>query len=284
MPATDALLDAIARTLRAPFVPEAIRDLGAVDGYLEHVWPQLAVSVDTAGFLGSALYMVDMALDAVEAVYEPLLTRDSLRAGGLGDADRDALVATLDVFHYLQPQLLLLLAALAEARDRPRVGGQGRVEPRTASEREAAHLAARVRLAPPEQPPLPAVAEALGLARAPDLYRAVATWPAYLAPAWDELQHLAAYPDFRRRGRALYFYARSGARFLAQPLAADADALRAAGLDDAAIARAHAAIDAALPALATMMMHCCAMRAGLGITQREVVTVPPPVKPPSPDE
>lgn len=273
MAADKALLDEIARTFRAPFVPAVIRELGTVDGFLECIWPQLAPSVDTAGYLGSALYMVDMALDAVEAVYdEPGVTRDALLAGGLAEAELAAVESVLDVFHWLQPQLLLMLAALAEAQERARVGGQGRAEPRAPSPREEAHLATVVRFAPADTPPLPAVAEALGLEVAPELYRAVGVWPRYLEPAWDELQHLVTYPDFRRRGRALYYYARSGSRFLAEPIAADPDALAAAGLNAAAIARAYAIVDAALPALATMMMHCCAMRAALGLTAREVVT------------
>jgi len=48
--------------------------------------------------------------------------------------------------------------------------------------------------------------------------------------------------------------------------------LRAAGLGDAAIEDARAALDAALPATAMMMMHAEAMRVGLGIRDREVVT------------
>ena len=52
---------------------------------------------------------------------------------------------------------------------------------------------------------------------------------------------------------------------------ANDEALRAAGVGDAAIAEARAIVDAALSALATMMMHCSAMRLGLGIRGREVV-------------
>ena len=115
------------------------------------------------------------------------------------------------------------------------------------------------------------MAALLQLPAPPELYRAVAVWPRYLEAAWGELQHLAAYPLFRRRGRALYFYARSSARFLARPLRADAGALRAAGVrDEAAAAAAAAIVDAALPALATMTMHCSAMRLGLGVAGREL--------------
>ena len=62
------------------------------------------------------------------------------------------------------------------------------------------------------------------------------------------------------------------ARFLAQPVRANAEALRAGGLSEAAIATAKQAVDAALPALATLMMHAEAMRVGLGVHDREVVT------------
>jgi hypothetical protein len=271
-PSTEALLAEMRAALRLPFTPEGLARLAEVPGYLSFVWPQVAPSVATAGFLGSARYMADMALDAVEAVYEPELSHSALFDAGLSLSDLEALTATVDLFHYVQPQWLLLLAALAEAFDRAQVGGQGRPDPRDLTERERAHLALPVRLAAPETPPLPEVAEALGVASAPDLYRAVAAWPGYLEVAWEELQHLAAYPDFRRRGRALYFYARSGARFLAQPVRANAEALREAGLSADAVDAAKRAVDAALPATATMMMHAEAMRVGLGIRTREVVT------------
>ena len=269
---SDALLAEMRRALRLPYTPAPLARLAQVEGYLEFVWPQVASIVETAGFLASARYMADMALDAVEAVYEPVLTRGTLREAGMTEADLDALTGVIDLFHYTQPQLLLLLAALAEAFDRPEVGGYGRPEPRDDSAREQTHVALRVRLEAPKTPPLPEIAGALGLDAAPDLYRAVAHWPGYLEVAWEELQHLGAYPDFRRRGRALYFYARSGARFLAQPVHANAEALGPAGLTEHAIAAAQGTLDAALPPTATLMMHAEAMRAGLGIHDREVVT------------
>lgn len=271
----EAIAAEIVTALRLPLVPSLIADLDQLSGFLPFAWEQLAASVETAGFLGSALYMADMALDAVEEVYdEPQLSRTTLADDGLGEDELDELVAVLDVFHWLHPQLLLLAAALAEAFDRGQVGGQGRAEERVLTDRDAAHLATPVRLVTPDSAPLPAVAAALGLDAAPDLYRAVACWPRYLEPAWDELQHLSAYPDFRRRGRALYYYARSGARFLATPLQLDEAALREAGISTATAEAARSVVDRALPGLATMMMHTCAMRVGLGIHDREVVQSP----------
>ena len=268
----DTLVTEIAAGLRTSLVPSVVRQLADIEGFLPAIWPQLAPSVDTAGFLGSALYMADMALDAVEEVYdEPTLSRESLLAGALSEADLEQVIAVLDVFHWLQPQLLLLLAALAEAHEAPSVGGQGRPEPREVSEREQAHQATPVELAPPDAGLLPEVPAELQLDAPPDLYRAIAVWPGYFEAVWDELQHLVAYPLFRQRGRALYFYARSSSRFLAVPLRADEAALREAGMRPYAISEARAIVERALPAVATMMMHCTAMRAGLGLREREVV-------------
>ena len=275
-PATEPLdlAKEVAASLRSPFVPVFIRELAGAGRFLDVVWPQLAPSVETAGFLGSALYMADMALDAVEDVYSPLLSRETLLGGALRDDELQSLVAALDVFHWVQPQLLLLAGALAEAWDTPTVGGQGRAAPRAPSPREATHLDTAVDFARADGGLMPEVSESLQLSAAPDLYRAVAVWPSYLEVAWEELQHLATYPLFRQRARALYYYARSSSRFLAQPLHANRDVLAEQGMTDEDLTAARDAIDRALPTLATMMMHCCAMRLGLGIREREVVTEP----------
>jgi GNAT superfamily N-acetyltransferase len=260
---SDAVLAEVRAALRVPFTPQPFARLAAAGGYLDAVWPRVRPSVEAAGFAGSALYMADMALAAVEEVYEPVGRLKTLR--------EPALEAVIDLFHYTQPQMLLVLAALAEAWDRDEVGGHGRAELRTLTDRERRHLATDVRLAASDSDLLPEITAALALEEPSDLYRAVAEWPRYLEAAWEELQHLVAYPEFRRRGRGLYYYARSGARFLAQPLVANPEALREAGLTEAALTEAKAALDAALPTLATMMMHVEAMRLGLGIAGREVV-------------
>jgi hypothetical protein len=266
-----SVVEEIRQALRSPYVPQSLERLASAEGYLETVWPLVRSSVETAGFLGSALYMTDMALDAVEGVYEPVLTREGLLAAGASASDLDQIAAVVDVFHYVQPQLLLLLAALAEAMEKEQIGGYGKPDPRPVTDRERVHLATHVPSVDEGAGALPLVSEALGVKHAPDLYRALAAWPAYLDMAWEELQHLVAYPDFRRRGRGLYFYARSGARFLAEPLLANPEALRRAGLSDETIEVARVALDETLTALATMMMHAEAVRLTLGIREREVV-------------
>ncbi len=274
----ESLAAEVARALRSPFLPTPLVRL-LDGGYLAAVWPQLAPSVDTEGFIESARYMVDMALDAVlqQAALQDdgsSVDRAALQRMGLSQSELDAIGATLDVLQLVQPQLLLLLAALAEARGRPgadaAVGGAGRPAPRVTTERERSHLASAVLLAPLGQSPLPAIAATLAVPEAPDLYRAVARWPTYLDASWFELQHLDGYPPLRARARGLYYYARDAARFLARPLRADRATLAAAGVSEGAQRGAEQAIDAALPVAATMLLHCSAMRVALGITASEV--------------
>jgi hypothetical protein len=254
----------LARALRSPFVPTVFASLD--DGYLRAVWPQLEPSAETAGFLSSALYLAEMAQVAVQEHYEPSFRAEELSARRV---DAAALLAVLDVFYYVQPQSLLLCAALAEAWARPRVGGQGRAEPRVTTEMERAHLGTAVNFASPGTPPLPQVADALQVQYAPELYSAVASWPAFAQLIWDDLQHFPAFPSLRRRARALYYYARSSVRFLAQPLEASRSALVVQGLSPEALEYAYTSIEAALPLTATMMIHCSAMRVALGAAEPE---------------
>src|SRR3546814_3941870 len=93
------LREEIRSALRSPYLPTFIDRLAAVEGYLDVVWPRVGGSLETAGFLGSALYMADMALDAVEQVYEPVLTPDDLIAAGASQGDLTSPAEVIDVFH-----------------------------------------------------------------------------------------------------------------------------------------------------------------------------------------
>lgn len=255
---------------RSPLLPELFTRLEVAPSYLTHVWPAIATSVDTAGFLTSALYLADMSLDAVESVYTPISTRNDF----LHTISADALVkieAVLDVFQYLQPQVLLVGAALAEAFEQPVVGGDGRIEPRKQRQRESQHLMTKVPKMISDGVLIRDVAKTLQLPEVPQIYGVLAHWPAYLEESWSELQHLSSYPEFRRRGRALYYYARSSARFLSEELHADPDALLIADVTGQEIEAAREVVESAVPALAMMVMHCSAMRLALGYNDREVI-------------
>ena len=89
----------------------------------------------------------------------------TIHAGALkaaSEADLDQIAAVVDVFHYVQPQLLLLLAALAEAMEKEQIGGYGKPDPRPVTDRERVHLATHVPSVDEGAGALPLVSEALG--------------------------------------------------------------------------------------------------------------------------
>ena len=255
---------------RSPLLPELFARLEVSPSYMTHIWPAISTSVDTAGFLASALYLADMSLDAVESVYTPISTRNDLLLS-IADEELVKIEAVLDVFQYLQPQVLLIGAALAEGFEQPVVGGGGRIEPRQQRQRESQHLVTEVPRMTSEGVLISNVAKTLQLSEIPQIYGVLAHWPAYLEKSWSELQHLSSYPEFRRRGRALYYYARSSARFLSEELHADPDTLLEAGVTGQEIDDAREIVESAIPALAMMVMHCSAMRLALGYNEREVI-------------
>ena len=132
---------------RSKWIPSLFNQLETdAPNYLTYIWPTVMKSIDTQGFLGSALYMADMALDACELVYEPQTSRSDLFSHGMTNTDIQELEAVLDLFHYVQPQVLLIGAALAEAFNREQIGGQGSVQVRELSNREKNHLNIEVKM------------------------------------------------------------------------------------------------------------------------------------------
>ena len=259
---SELIFGEIKQSFHISFIPSAFLRLAETKGYLPHVWPALRFSLDTMGFLNSARYMADMAMDATEEVYEPIFS--------LASNETKELAHIIDVFHYVQPQILLILAALREALDRDSVGGAGRVESRVLTERESIHRNTEIALER-EFKESGDIAVVLGLDKPPDLYRSLAYFPKFLGHVWAEIRELQAYPEFRRRARALYYYSKSGSRFLASPLSANDLALGRLGITADSISKIRECLEEELLQTATMMMHVEAMRLAIGINTREVV-------------
>lgn len=253
---------------RVSFVPEIFIRLSEFPKYLEHVWPQMVPSIETVGFLSSALYMADMALDAAQDVYEPVLDHDAYSPETA--VDRESLRSTVDLFHYVQPQLLLVLAGLAEAFDRQEIGGYGSAEVRPRTKREDTHLAAGLKLSD-QFSEAADICEVLGTSKVPDIYRSTGEFSNFVELFWQEVKELHSYPDFRRRSRGLYYYARSATKFLANPIRASEADLQKLDLEVQDISAIRELIDDELLQTAVMMMHAECMRIVLGDTAREVV-------------
>lgn len=278
---TAAILAEARRILHVPWTPDALRALAAHPAYLALVWRSLGPSMATGGFLGSARYVMEMARAAVREVYEPILTPETLRQRGLTDGDLAAAAAVLEAFSFVAPQLLLAVAALREAFDWEQVGGKGRPEPREVTEEErrmeslAAVPLADDEIDPALAPVLAHVQAVLHLPFVPDLYRALARWPALVREAWEELQHLPSYAPYRRRGRALVYYSLAGSKFLAVPLRANGAALREAGMAEGEIDAVRETTKTFLTLLSTLTLTTAALERALDV-------MPPPLEGPPP--
>jgi hypothetical protein len=190
----------------------------------------------------------------------------------------------LEVLHLTNPQTLLIAGALAEALERPAVGGQGRPEPRDLTDEEQRIVSYEWQAPEESELPEPAraiaadIREVLGEPFLTDDFRAMARWPALLEQAWAELRELRVYKLFRQRGRGLYFYARSSSRFLAQPLVANPARMRAAGLSEDDIREIGDVIRMYCGILPNAIMNTAAVQHALGI--RPVLPPPPPPRKP----
>ena len=183
----------IRATLRLRFVPWPFRVLAVQEKLFSHLWRELTPTI------------TDQLEEAADAVREQAVThlleeaegsdhRARLRDLGFS-ADRIAQVQDrLQVYHYVDPKLLILFAALEEALAGRPVGvrsvvvwptGRGappfmpipeRVEPTEASG-DVARIFSEIRAK-------------LELPTVSDEYRTLARWPEYLPYAWEEIARL----------------------------------------------------------------------------------------------
>lgn len=197
--AIKAIYDDIKVTLRVPFVSLVFRVLATEPDYLAMAWRALKPNVQTVFFEGSADQLRAYLVHAV-----------SSWPGAPRPTDADQITPVLTIFQYLEPKLLLILAALRSATS----GTQPKLTelPRAAKRQVAPGI-------PPGAQNVSFIdAERAGAAvnaifddvrvtqHTPvvgDEFRALAAWPSYLESAWQTWKPLAGQPAYLQCGRAL---------------------------------------------------------------------------------
>jgi serine/threonine protein phosphatase PrpC len=214
-------------TLRVPIVNLVFRTLATHPDYLQLAWNQLKPNARIALFERSA---GEIRRSAVEAVV------------GLGQAPRpeaEEAIAALKVFHYVNPKLLLAVAALRastsgqypkveelpdEDKRQTRLGAPDQavlpppVDPSTASERVSSIFAD--------------IRSTLDLAVVNSDYRALANWPDYLERAWNSLKPITQLPEYDRMSRDLKVMAEETALVLPFRMETNPYVLRLCGLSE----------------------------------------------------
>lgn len=187
----------INEVLRAGFVPLLFRAIAAVPGALKPLWRALRPSLASRAFeqAGDDL-RASLALAAVE-LHTPLI-EPALAASGLDVDALDEVRELVQLFHYVDPKLLLAHAAIERALHGERVGGAA-VSGLLAGPVPPPGPLPPLRLAPEHPGGIQGELfdEILAATRLPvattDL-RALARYPDFLATAWEGLS-----PVFRDR-------------------------------------------------------------------------------------
>lgn len=190
-------------TLQVPFVPWPFRALAVHEAAFLKIWRALK-PVITDQLEGAADALRRWLVDTLpRALSTPAVNhRAKLKELRLSKDQIERLQSELHVYHYLDPKLALLVAALREALEGRPVGVRsvavwptsrgvpafmprvGRVEPAQAS-------GAVARL-------FDEVQRALELPTVPDEYRTLAQWPEYLGFAWEEIKAMRQREGFRQ--------------------------------------------------------------------------------------
>lgn len=183
--------DDIKSTLRTPIVASLFRALAVYPDYLQVAWLGLKPNVQTVFFEARADQLRAFAAQSL-----PVLSAPSAPAPAL---------QSLDVFHYLDPKLLLAAAALktASTGQQPRLTELPRDEKRQIAPGVPKDVQPPALTASAPADLFGQIESRFALSTVPDEYQALAQWPDYLQGAWEAVLKLMAAPEYARLERQL---------------------------------------------------------------------------------
>lgn len=228
----------IKATMRVPFVPTSFRAFAAYPEYLELVWAHVKPNVGTAAFEEWAAGIRHHSdADASHRFRVSDHVNILLQRGTPYETIHD-IRDTVEVFHYLDPRLLILLAGLVESQEKQAPVGNLDPTPREVRRVDVpSFLFVPVRLVRPELAPhrvrrlLNDIKAAMQMPVVPGLYRALAAWPDYLELAWKEVKPALSTRPYGETCAELREIASRAAYELPSPLRIDDDTLVQAGLE-----------------------------------------------------
>lgn len=230
--------DDIKSTLRVPMVNLVFRVLATYPDYLQLAWRQLKPNLGTVYFETQADSLRSQAVQHVTAL-------------GTGPAVDTADIAdVVRVFHYVNPKLLLVVAALRAASN----GQYPRLEELPASEKRQIPNgipagAPTITLIEAEDADeathatLEDIKATLQLDRLNSDYRALAAWPDYLTSAWQGLKPLVSRPEYLAIQRELRRSADRAAMILPYRVEINPHIMRLCGLSEEDIDGIRATLD-----------------------------------------
>jgi hypothetical protein len=219
--ATEQIFDDVKRILRVTGINLPISLLARHRELFERVWRAIRPNAETLAFEDAADRVRSAAVQAADA-FPRLGVRGNVR---LGDSQAFHLQGSLDLYHYVDPKLLLVTSAIRVAFDGGSDGRRGEVDPRVDLIEPGVPAKMLALETVPDDHPDPRIQavfkdirSTLGLGWVPCEYRTLALWPNYLQTAWDRMKPVAIGSEVQRAGDQLVELARERARMLPYPI------------------------------------------------------------------
>jgi hypothetical protein len=225
-PAVKHVYDDIKTAFRVPIVNLAFRDLARYPDYLELAWRQLHPNVQT-------VYVEEQA-DAIRA----RAVEGVAQLGSAPPLEDESARTTLAVFHYVNPKVLLGVAALRAA-----AGGQyPKLEELPADAKRQIPTGVPDGVPPvemvdpaaegPTRALLSEIRDATNMLLVNSDYRALAQWPSYLELAWRAIEAIRQQAAYRSLERELRLMTESAILVLPFRIDVNPHVMRLCGLDE----------------------------------------------------
>ena len=208
----------IRQVLRVTGVNLNLRTWATFEKFLPAVWDALRPNLETRVFESAADRIRGEAVSAAAS----LSRLDAIAAVSLGESQRFQIQRALDLYHYINPKLLVLTSAVRLALDGEKIGRTAAGEPERIERGEPTKMFPMEMVA--EEPEEKDIRElfddiktTLALPTINSDYRTLALWPKYLAAAWQRLRPLIEQSTYKHAADTLRQTARSLARELPLP-------------------------------------------------------------------
>lgn len=229
---TERIYHQIRQTLRVTGVNLNFRTWAGFEHFFPAMWDAVQPNLDTRIFEDAADQIRSEAVDAADA----LSRIGALTEADLGESQAFQVRAALDLYHYVNPKLLVLTSGVRLALEGEPMGQPG------SAGSELVERGAPAGMYPmemvdedPDDKQVEAVfrdiKKTLGLSQINSDYRTLALWPDYLEAGWKGLKPVVKSDEYRQAADALRERSRTLARRLPHPIALSREQVEALGED-----------------------------------------------------
>lgn len=242
----------IRQVLRVTGVNLNFRTWAGYETFLPAMWDAVRPNAETRAFEDAA----DRVRAEAAGAAETLGRLNAAAEAGLGESQTFHVRTALDLYHYINPKLLVLTAAVRFALAGETIGKDGNA----AAETELIDRGPPAGMYPmameaedPDDDRLKElfadIRQTLALPSVNSDYRTLALWPDYLSAAWDRLKPIVQRREHQQAADQLRETARSLARDLPRPLELTRDRVEELGEDAEAVVETTERFEQLLPGL-----------------------------------